>query len=184
MVVIIVALESELSSQRWGAGVQLVHSGVGKINATLATCVAIARYRPALIVNYGTAGAVSVRAKGLLEVGSVVQRDMMAMPLAPRGVTPFASDAARIDSGRVGVVCATGDSFVTASDPWLSEQQVDIVDMELFAIAKVCRVRGIPWRAFKYVTDGANDKAAAEWSERVGGGEQLFHEQLEALLPR
>jgi len=29
MVVIIVALESELSSQRWGAGVQLVHSGVG-----------------------------------------------------------------------------------------------------------------------------------------------------------
>ena len=37
-----------------------------------------------------------------------------------------------------GVVCGTGDSFVTALDAWLTENAIDIVDMELFAIAHVC----------------------------------------------
>jgi adenosylhomocysteine nucleosidase len=183
MIVVIVALESELSSQRWGADVQLVHSGVGKVNATMATCEAIARYSPSRIVNYGTAGAVSGRAGGLMEVGRVIQRDMMAMPLAPRGVTPFSNDAPAIESGVGGVVCATGDSFVTEPDQWLIDQQVDIVDMELYAIAQVCRVRNLPWSAFKFVTDEANDSAAAEWSKRVGGGEALFRAQLQRMLP-
>jgi adenosylhomocysteine nucleosidase len=181
MIVVIVALESELSSQRWGSDVALVHSGVGKINATLAACEALARYRPSLMVNYGTAGALSGRAHGLVEVARVIQRDMLAMPIAPRGVTPFASEAPAIESGQAGLVCATGDSFVSSSDDWLGEQQVDIVDMELYAIAHVCRARQVPWRAFKYVTDAADDQAAAEWSGRVGGGEALFAQALARL---
>lgn len=181
MLVVIVALESELSRHRLPVGVQLIHSGVGKINAAIAACDAIARYQPRLIVNYGTAGALHAGVGGLFEIGSVIQRDMIAEPLAPRGVTPFSEHSAEIRSGHDGARCATGDSFVTAADSWLTLQQADVVDMELFAIAHACRHAGVPWRAFKFVTDAADESAADHWNERVGQGEALFIEALRAI---
>lgn len=165
-------------------GVQLVHSGVGKLNAALAARDAIEQYRPRLVVNYGTAGAVHPGVHGLLTVARVLQRDMDAEPLAPRGVTPFAVLPAEIQCGETGVCCATGDSFVRAPDAWLRAQGVDVVDMELFAIADVCRRAGLPWWACKYVTDSADDSAADDWSARVGAGETLFLEALAARLQR
>jgi adenosylhomocysteine nucleosidase len=160
---------------------QLLHSGVGKINAALTACDAIARFKPRLIVNYGTAGALQSGASGLIEIGSVIQRDMNAEPLAPRGVTPFSDSSAEIHSGHAGLRCATGDSFVTAADEWLVHQRADVVDMELYAIAHVCRRSGVPWRAFKFVTDAADDSAADHWNERVGHGEEQFVAALESL---
>ncbi len=166
------------------AGVQLLHSGVGKINAALAAREAVERYRPALIVNYGTAGAVHAGAQGLLSVGRVIQRDMDAEPIAPRGVTPFSSLPAEILAGEPGVCCATGDSFVRAPDAWLRAQHADVVDMELFAIADVCRRHGVPWWACKYVTDNADDTAGDDWAARVSGGEPLFLQALQRRLSR
>jgi adenosylhomocysteine nucleosidase len=182
MIVVIVALEDELSRQPMPDGVVLVHSGLGKINAALATYESIARHRPRLVVNYGTAGAVHPLAAGLLEVGRVIQRDMDAEPLAPRGSTPFAHLPNLIQSGNQGIYCATGDSFVRAADAWLLAQQVDVVDMELYAIADVCRRMNVPWKAWKYVTDNADDAAASDWSARVNAGEPLFLSALAGLL--
>jgi len=174
MIVVIVALESELARQPLPAEAQLIHCGVGKINAALAASEAISRFRPRMVVNYGTAGAVHSGAKGLLRVGRVIQRDMDAEPLAPRGTTPFSSVPRMIESGEPGICCATGDSFVRAPDEWLKAQRADVVDMELFAIAETCRRAGVPWWACKYVTDSADESAANDWNERVGAGEALF----------
>lgn len=165
-------------------GVQLVHSGVGKINAALAAREAIAEFRPRLVVNYGTAGAVHAQARGLLRVARVIQRDMDAEPLAPRGRTPFASVPDELHSGEEGVCCATGDSFVRAPDAWLLAQRADVVDMELFAIAETCRRAGIPWWACKFVTDSADESAADDWQARVGAGEPLFLAALAERLRR
>jgi len=165
-------------------GVQLLHSGVGKINAALAARDAVERYRPELIVNYGTAGAVRAGTHGLLSVGRVIQRDMDAEPLAPRGVTPFASVPTEIRAAEPGICCATGDSFVRAADAWLRDQGVDVVDMELFAIAEVCRRRGVPWWSYKFVTDSADESAGTDWTARVSAGEPLFLQALEQRLSR
>ena len=54
------------------------------------------------------------------------------------GQTPFEEDI-EITFGREGVTCGTGDEFVT-STPKL---KTDIVDMEAFAIAKVCKLKNI-----------------------------------------
>jgi adenosylhomocysteine nucleosidase len=102
-------------------------------------------------------GKISEKLRGLVEVAHVVQRDMMAMPLAPRGRTPFSPDLDRLASGYGDVTCGTGDSFVTSSDPWLNENNINIVDMELFAIAHVSQRHSVRWRAFKFITDDAND---------------------------
>jgi adenosylhomocysteine nucleosidase len=111
-------------------------------------------------------------------VAHVVQRDMMAMPLAPRGSTPFSSALDRLSSGHGAAVCGTGDSLVTADDPWLADNGIDIVDMELFAIAHVCQRHNIPWRAFKYLTD---DFATKYRSSGVAEGQDLFWDAVKRL---
>lgn len=180
-IVVVVALPSEVATLAAPADVAIVYSGVGKVNAALATSHAILEHRPQLVVNYGTAGKINPAIDGLVPVARVVQRDMIAEPLAARGVTPFADTAAEIHSGSDGVACGTGDSFVTARDEWLHAQNIDVVDMELYAIAHACRHHGVDWRAYKFITDDANADAAGEWNKNVNNGEALFWRQLEAL---
>jgi adenosylhomocysteine nucleosidase len=184
-VLILTALPHELNAADAPPGTEVVYCGVGKVNAALHAAQAILERRPGLVINFGTAGKIDPLHDGLLEVAAVVQRDMMAMPLAPRGVTPLMPqdrEPPRLESGYPGVVCGTGDSFVTASDAWLLEQQVDLVDMELFAIARVCRHFGVPWRAFKFITDGADDDAAMDWEAKVHLGAELFWRHLPHVI--
>ncbi|EJN09747.1 5'-methylthioadenosine nucleosidase [Herbaspirillum sp. YR522] len=179
--IVLTALPNELAAADAPAGVEVVYCGVGKVNAALHATRIILERRPSLVINFGTAGKIDARHDGLLEVATVLQRDMLAMPLAERGVTPLMSPAeqpARLDSGYPGVVCGTGDSFVSSADEWLLEQGVDLVDMELFAIARACRHFGVPWRAFKFITDGADEGAADDWQSRVHLGAELFWRHL------
>ncbi len=177
-ILVLTALDSELKASRAPEGVNVRYCGVGKVNTAIATTLALAELKPRLVVNYGTCGRITPELSGLLEVARVVQRDMMAMPLAPRGVTPLMAEESELHSGHGTVVCGTGDSFVTSADAWLIETKVDVVDMELFAIAKACVRFGVPWRAFKFITDDANDFAHEEWTANVANGEDLFWEVL------
>ena len=181
-VVVLTALQSELNAARAPAGVTVIYTGVGKVNTAIATTQALQGRAPSLVVNYGTAGKIDGDLRGLVEISKVIQRDMMAMPLAPRGVTPLSDDHTHLASGFDGVVCGTGDSFVTTSDPWLAENQVGVVDMELFAIARACQHFCTPWRAFKFITDDANDFAADHWTANVANGEDLFWDVLRAKI--
>ena len=177
-ILVLTALESELKAARAPQGVEVRYCGVGKVNTAIATTVALLETKPTLVVNYGTCGKITENLHGLLDIARVVQRDMMAMPLAPRGVTPLCDDASVLASGFGVHVCGTGDSFVTSVDPWLIENGVDVVDMELFAIAQACQRFGVPWRAFKFITDDANDEAHEHWTANVANGEDLFWEAL------
>jgi adenosylhomocysteine nucleosidase len=180
---IICALENELNANRLPIGCNIVYAGVGKINAALATYEGIKHYTPSLVVNYGTAGKIQSSLQGLYEVASVIQGDMCAMPLEPRGVTPFDKGFQEHFSGFQGVKCSTQDSFVTSIDPWLVEHKVHLVEMELFAIASVCVRLNTPWRAFKYITDDVNDNSHTDWVENAHKGEELFLNQLTSILP-
>ena len=179
---IITALESELDKSVLPAGVDIVYSGVGKINATAATIRAIHEFQPKRIVNFGTVGKINTGLQGLLEIGKVIQRDMMTVPLAPRGQTPFCSKPSHYLSMGGEHTCGTGDSFVTAHDPWLLSQGVDVVDMELFAIANMAYQYNIPWQSFKYVTDDANEDSGHEWTNRVNHGQDLYLDKLRDLM--
>jgi adenosylhomocysteine nucleosidase len=181
-ILILTALDAELDTARAPDGVDVLFTGVGKINTTIATLLALQAKQPSLVINYGTAGKITESLSGLVEVAHVIQRDMNAEPLAPRGTTPFAPELDRMSSGHGDVICGTGDSFVTASDPWLTANKVDIVDMELFALASVCQHQNIPWRAFKFITDDANDFAHEHWTANVADGQQLFWDEVKHLL--
>lgn len=180
-ILVLTAIDNELSKTRAPEGVEVIYTGVGKVNAAHVAALTVLALQPKLIINYGTAGKIAHIHNGLVEVAHTVQRDMAAMPLAPRGRTPFAPEMDRISSGFDGVVCGTGDSFVTAIDPWLVENNIDIVDMELFAIAHVSQRHAIPWRAFKFITDAADENAADHWNENVANGEDLFWDVMKSL---
>ena len=180
-ILVLTAIDDELDKARAPDGVEVIYTGVGKVNAASAATLALLVLRPSLVVNYGTAGRINESLSGLLEVSDVIQRDMMAMPLAPRGRVPYSPELDRLSSGQTGVVCGTGDSFVTTADPWLIENKVDVVDMELFAIAQVCQRHSLPWRAFKFITDDANDLAHEDWVANVRDGESLFWDTLTQL---
>ena len=173
-IAIAVALPQELDSALLQGAAQVFYTGVGKVNATMATLHALHSLQPDILINFGTAGAVSPGLSGLLPVSRAVQRDMNAEPLAPRGTTPFHTGPHHLDSGQPGWVCGTGDSFVSAHDPWFDSAGIHLVDMELFAIASACQHQGTPWRSMKFVSDQANGDSPADWQANVRRGEELF----------
>ena len=178
---IITALESELKREVLPTGVEIVYCGIGKINAALTSIKAIQQFSPKRILNFGTAGKIKPELHGLLEIGKVIQRDMDAEPLAPRGSTPFCNRPQEyISTGQF--VCGSGDSFVTAFDPWLNSQGVDVVDMELFAIAAIAHDHQVPWQSFKYITDEANEDSGNDWQSKVHHGQDLFLDKIRDIL--
>jgi adenosylhomocysteine nucleosidase len=181
-ILVLTALASELNAAEAPAGVDVIYTGIGKVNAASTATAAILQHRPQLVINFGTAGKINPDLDGLLNIASVIQRDMLAIPLAARGVTPLSDEPSCYTSGHGDARCGTGDSFVTAADPWLVEQGVDVVDMELFAIAHTCNRYGVPWRAFKFITDAADDNAADHWNDNVHRGADLFWERLREIL--
>lgn len=176
--IIITALEGELNPSNIPAGIPIIYSGIGKINATMATLQAIEKFNPKAIINFGTVGKINTTLQGLLTIKKVIQRDMQTEPLAPRGVTPFCTKPSEYLSINGQHTCGTGDSFVTSRDDWLIEQSVDVVDMELFAIAAVAHEHQIPWISFKFITDDANNDSGNDWQENISLGEQLFLKEL------
>jgi adenosylhomocysteine nucleosidase len=181
-IVIIAALETELDHRNVPAHIPVVYSGVGKVNAAIATFKAIKEFSPDLIINFGTVGKITPDLAGLIPIASVVQRDMNAEPLAPRGVVPFSDKPNKYISDLEGYICGTGDSFVTAQDDWLVQNGIDVVDMELFAIASVAHEHDVDWLAYAYISDSANENAGQEWSKNVNEGERLFIEKLQEIL--
>jgi adenosylhomocysteine nucleosidase len=57
-------------------------------------------------------------------------------------------------------ICGTGDHF--ASGP--PSTDYDVMDMEGFALARVCQSFNIPFLCLKYISDGADDAAATDWT--------------------
>ena len=157
----------------------VVYSGVGKVNAALTAAKVIEQYNPRLIINFGTAGSHAVEPHTLVDCNKFIQRDMHVKELGfDFAVTPFEEDVPTVlefsSSGDMNMTCGTGDNFVASSD----ELGCDVVDMEAYAIAKACHLAGVDFMSYKYITDGAGEDAAAQWTENCKKGAAKFLEVL------
>jgi len=150
------------------------HIGVGKINATYNTLKLIQIYKPKIIVNYGTAGAINTKLKGIVECTKFYQRDMDVRGLDFKlGETPF-DKVKEIIISDSGYSCGTGDSFVNQK----IEMEVDVVDMEAYAIAKVCMLENIEFKCFKYISDNADENANNDWNTNLALGAEAFAKMI------
>ena len=151
------------------------YTGAGKVNAAITAGELIAKYQPKRIINFGTAGGITV-GTGLHECTQFVQRDMNCVGLGCKpGQTPFETDVA---IGTPGLTCSTGDNFVM--DPQLLIP-ADLVDMEAYAIAKACKKHHVEFLCFKYVSDQANATADTDWRESVAHGQLHYVNKLKEL---
>ncbi len=159
----------------------MLYCGVGKVNAALALMRELTRYAVLgeampLVLNFGSAGSRRFDAGTLVECHEFVQRDMDVGPLGfGLGETPFDEAPACLTFERVfgrlpAAVCGSGDSFATAATDMeraVAGRHCEIVDMEAYALAKVCWREEAPFGCVKYVSDGADHEAADDWQRNV-----------------
>ena len=152
--------------------------GVGKINATYNLLKLINKFKPSQIINFGTAGAIKKGLSGVIECTKFYQRDMDATGLLDLklGETPF-DNIKEIINSNDGFSCGSGDSFVKNK----VEMDIDLVDMEAYALAKVCKLENIKFRCFKYISDNADENAPNEWMENCKKGAKLFQNKLKEI---
>jgi adenosylhomocysteine nucleosidase len=154
----------------------LFYTGVGKVNAAMVASEVIAKYRPQRIINFGTAGGITVL-PGFYQCTQFVQRDMTCTALGcVPGQTPFETDVYLGNSS--GLTCSTGDNFVM--NPKL-EIPADIVDMEAYAIAKACAKYRVEFVCWKYISDQANQTAHNDWQQQVAQGQSHYISKLKEL---
>ena len=146
------------------------HVGVGKINATYNSLRLISIHRPKLVINYGTAGAIKGNLQGIVECTKFYQRDMDVRDLNfELGETPY-DEIKEIITSNSGYSCGSGDSFVNKKIDMI----IDVVDMEAYAIAKVCKLENIEFKCFKYISDNADENADNDWNKNLAKGATAF----------
>jgi len=147
------------------ARIRPLRTGVGPVEAALATGVALASLSaagrlPALAVCLGSAGSRTLGQGAVYQVASVQWRDIDASALGfAKGVTPFldrdpevalptplALPAARLSTGGDIVTGAAYDAI-----------DADMVDMETHAVLRACEHFGVPLVGFRGISDGAAD---------------------------
>ena len=155
----------------------LVLSGIGKIQAAMATTFLLENYKnPDKIINIGIAGNTTISRLAIGDVllpTEIVQHDMY-LPFDGAHLDyakkPISIDPPEIENSfdRFSVihggVCATADEFVDNLQKIASlrEQfEADVCEMEAFAIASVAREYNILNRCIfiKAVSDGADNEA-------------------------
>ena len=154
------------------------HKSVGKINATYNLTKIIDKYKPEEIINFGTAGSIEKGLKGIIECTKFYQRDMdvSALMNLEIGQTPF-DNINEIINSNDGYSCGSGDNFVTGP----ITIKVDVVDMEAYALAKICKLESINFRCFKFISDNANESASNDWMKNCEKGAKLFKHKLKKL---
>jgi len=163
------ALKMELEGAFENQGFEVNYLGLGKINAASSITTLIHQCSPTHIINVGTAGSSKFPAGTIVECSGTVQRDMDVSPLGfAVGQTPFDEIDGLIDletfiTDAQHGICGTGDSFETSE----GKVAYDLVDMEGYAIAKVCKKFGVGCTLLKFISDGSDHTAHADWSENL-----------------
>lgn len=190
-ILVAMALPAEGDGRFEAAGVPVLYTGVGKVNAAIALTRRLADLRhegrgPLLVVNFGTAGSLEIPARTLVACRRFVDRDMDvgALGFEP-GVTPFDElppvlEFPAVFPGLPEATCGTGDSFATDGRGF----DCDVLDMEAYALAKACRAGDVGFACAKYVTDGADEHAANHWRENVAGAAERFLALYRELVRR
>lgn len=169
-----------ISTGRYGdLDIALMKSGIGKVNAALATEAMIRSFRPDLVISTGVAGGTG--AAGILDVvvaDRLTFHDVWCGPGTepgaadgcPRFLTPPAGllqlDAIAPEEGRRhGLICS-GDIFVSTPGEVAAIKakfpDVQAVEMESGAIAQTCYRHATDMIAIRVVSDtpGADDNIA------------------------
>lgn len=175
---IVFAMKEE--SQEVFTGYDVLHCGIGKVNAAYGLTRRLQSAKPSIVINMGTAGSRKHRGGSIVSCTRFIQRDMDVTALGfEKFQTPFSSDPVIIDHGVYATgfaegLCGSGDNF----DASAGSDDFDVVDMEAYALALICQRESIPFMCLKYVSDGADGEAHKDWNAALHHAAEKLKEAL------
>lgn len=155
-----------------GHEVVAVRSGIGKVNAAVATLTLIDNFHPSLVINTGVAGGTGVtRILDVVIPDKVAYHDVWCGPGTVPGQAagcPLFFECPLPDSlvesiGALRGTLASGDIFVSKTEEVGHIRSIYpdavAVDMESAAIAQVCNLKNVPFVCIRVISDtpGADD---------------------------
>ena len=156
--------------------VAIVQSGIGQKNAEVATNILLDVFAPKLICSAGYAGGLSSRLKqSSLCVPEQVVRgsDMQALDVS----IPIPQKTLRLPS-KLTLLTVNDVAETPEKKRMLFEQTgAELVDMETFAVAEVCRVREVPFLSIRVILDAVEDRIPKDITkilENLGKGTSRF----------
>ena len=158
-----------------------IRTGVGKVKSAYYVSEVLNQAKPDLVINVGTAGSIDCQVGDILVCRHFIDRDMQK--LANMGLEyEIDSSALLAEKGYCmhwagEGICNTGDTFLTE----LSDVKGDVVDMEAFAQAIVCRVKNVPFIAVKYVTDIIGQNSVKHWEDKLADARKGLGEFFEQI---
>lgn len=167
--------------------VVLLQSGIGKVNAAMATTILIERFQPTFVINTGSAGGFdpTLRVGDIVISSEVVHHDVDAtgfdyvMGQVPQMPPTFKADATLVRvvkdilagydvQSKIGLI-GTGDSFI--NDSSRVKRLLDdfpnmlAAEMEGAAIAQVCYQYDIPFVIIRALSDIAGTESPVTFNE-------------------
>ncbi len=179
---IVMALEDEGQKLLETLDFEVLYCGIGKVNATyhLMRRLADSSNPVNKVLNLGSAGSHNFSTGTLVAADRFIQRDMDLTGLGfDLGHTPYEKEPMLIEFKRYFEhlphgVCGSGDSFLQDTCPI----NCDIIDMEAYALAKVCLRENVSFACVKYITDGADKSSSIDWRDNLEKAAGAFFELL------
>ena len=178
--------------------VVVLRSGIGKVNAAVATLTLIENFHPSLVINSGVAGGTGNA--NILDVvipSRIAYHDVWCGPDTVWGqaagapkyfVCPLPADVIESLGAKNGLL-ASGDIFVSRAEEvrHILDLYPDAiaVDMESAAIAQVCPIKNVPLVCIRVISDtpGAADNIAQYENFWTDAPQETFN-TLTALLEK
>ncbi|MEL6967854.1 MAG: 5'-methylthioadenosine/S-adenosylhomocysteine nucleosidase [Pseudomonadota bacterium] len=186
-VLFVMATEAEFGA-KLKARITPFMCGVGPVEAAAQVAAGLAglNERPDMVVSLGSAGSRGLDQGAIYEVSGVSYRDMDASAFGfEKGTTPFL-DLPRLvpvetlilgvpkASLSTGANVVSGDGYDTVAE--------DMVDMESFAILRVCQMYDLRFVGLRGISDGAKPvEGLSDWTALLGVIDARLADAVDAL---
>ncbi|WP_077621425.1 5'-methylthioadenosine/S-adenosylhomocysteine nucleosidase [Sediminibacillus massiliensis] len=209
-----IELEEEVAGCQFVKGslgnkaVVLLKSGIGKVNAAMATTILHERYQPDQVINTGSAGgfAEDLNVGDLIISSEVTHHDVdvtafdyeygqvPGMPAAYKAddtlveTAMSATESIKTILAKKGLI-ATGDSFMSDKErvDFVREKFPDMLaaEMEAAAIAQVCHQYGVPFVVIRALSDIAGKESSVSFDtfleQAAGNAANLIIKMVEKM---
>ncbi len=184
-ILLVIACKEESSDLLEALGVDILYTGVGKINASYFLSRKLYQMYnlgkvPKYIINVGSCGSKHFKRHQLVVCNEFKQLDMDCTAFGYKlGQTPQEPDSLVMKHKLLfpdipRAICGTQDKFET-KEP---HSDIDVIDMEAYALAKICNIEHIDFNSIKYVTDNCSSSGEDDWNKTVPRCAQVFYEYL------
>lgn len=156
-------------------GITFLKTGMGKVLSAFNLTKALCDDKYDLVLNVGTAGTLNHKVGDIFVCHRFVDRDMekIELPDVCSDISfPVETGIDFIDKYNNVGVCNTGDSFVTEA----AHFNGDVVDMEAFAQAMVCKEMNVDFVSVKYITDIIGQNSGEIWLDKLRDAREALKE--------